>query len=109
MVFVAEVKFDARWKACLRPFAGHFVIRKGLREGFAVVEIDFNPFDKLMSVVAAEPGFAFVLLAIVGVLSADMLEVIEATHDHFATGGGAVVLEHIEQCFEQQFKVGLGG
>jgi len=41
-------------------------------------------------------------------LGADVLEVVEATHDHFATRGGAVVLEHLEQCLEKQIEIGIG-
>src|ERR1017187_398637 len=57
---------------------------------------------------AAKTGFAAVLRRVVRVLSADMLKVIQAAHNHFATGGGAVVLEHVEQCLEEQTKIGVG-
>lgn len=57
---------------------------------------------------AAEAGFAFVLVGVVGVLGADVFEVVEAAHDHFAAGGGAVVLEHGEESLEEEREVGVG-
>lgn len=38
--------------------------------------------------IATEPGSAFVLLAIVRVLRANVLEVEQSAHDHFAARGG---------------------
>ena len=56
----------------------------------------------------AEARFAFVLFAVVLVLRADMLKVVDATHHHFATSGGAVMLEHVVERIEENFKVGVG-
>src|SRR5665213_3060104 len=44
-----------------------------------------------MGVGTAEAGFAFVLLGVVGVLGADVLEIVETANDHFTTGGGEAV------------------
>ena len=35
-----------------------------------------------------------ILISCIG-MGADVLEVINSTHNHFATGGGAVVLKHV--------------
>ena len=90
------------------PLAVHFVISEGLRELDAVIEVDLNALDELVGVGAAEAGFAFVLLGVVLMLGADVLEVVNAADDHFASGGGAVVLEHLVKCLEEDLEVGIG-
>jgi hypothetical protein len=86
---------------------------EGFGEGFSggfgfVRERDFDAFDKDVGMSAAETGFAFVLLGVVFVLGADVLEVVEAAHDHFAAGGGAIVFEHREEGLEEECKIRVG-
>ena len=60
-----------------------------------------------MGVVTAKPGFTPVLIAVFRVLGADVFEVVKAAHNHFATGSGTVMLEHLEQRLEKQFEIGV--
>jgi hypothetical protein len=110
---VAEMEFDAFREVRRRPRVVHGVVGEGLGDGFAsglgfVGERNLDALNQDVSVGAAEAGFTFVLFGVVGVLGADVLEVLEAAHDHFAAGGGAVVLKHGEQRLEEEIELGVG-
>ncbi len=110
---VAEMEFDAFREVRRRPRVVHGVVGEGLGDGFAsglgfVGERNLDALNQDVSVGAAEAGFTFVLFGVVGVLGADVLEVLEAAHDHFAACGGAVVLKHGEQRLEEEIELGVG-
>ena len=65
------MEFDAFREIFRSPRVVHGVVAEGFGEGFSdgfgfVGERDFDSFDKDVGVSAAEAGFAFVLLGVVG-------------------------------------------